>query len=138
MNIKKSKSWSDRLLSLFLAAAFLTMQWTPAHIHLGEQHDHQGLHQHQAELHAHSLIPQTIATDSPHDASHASVIMLVKDCSISKQEKQKEPTPALVARIFSIPQPFLLVRAKIPVATSNKLNYLDLSTVNPRAPPQIS
>jgi hypothetical protein len=139
MNIKMTKFWFNRLLSLFLVTAFLTMQWTPVHIHLSEQHDHDGVHhQHLAETHAHNLSNQTITIDISHQTSHTNVIVLGQEYSLSKQDNQKNLSTALVTNTVRVLQPFLLVSIKIPFITSSKLSYFDLSTVNPRAPPQIS
>lgn len=89
MSVKKAKFSSNYLLRLFLVTAFLTMQWTPAHVHLSEHHEHDGLHhQHQTETHAHNLDNQSIAIDvSNHQTSHANVI--VHDCNFPTQDKQK-------------------------------------------------
>lgn len=139
MDIKTTKSWSNRLLSLYLVTAFLAMQWTPAHIHLGEQHDHDGTHhQHQAETHAHNLTQQAIATDFSHQASHTNIIVLALECNFPQKEKQDNHLIALVTKATTILDSSLLVNIAIPVVTNTRLSYFELSTVNPRAPPQIS
>ena len=139
MSIKTTKLWPNYLLLLLLVAAFLTMQSATAHIHLGEQHNHDETHhQHQAELHAHNLITQTIVTADSHQESHANVIVLIHECSIPKQEKQKNLPAALIAKSASLLQPLLLVSTKIPVIEDTRSSYLNRSTLNPRAPPQIS
>ncbi|MFK5969656.1 MAG: hypothetical protein QM487_05990 [Candidatus Marithrix sp.] len=115
------------------------MQLVPAHVHLSEQHEHDGTHhQHQAETHAHNLTNQTIAIDFSHQTSHTNVIVLVHEYSFPKQEKQNNLSTVLVNKHTIQLHPFLLVSIKIPVATNTNLSYFDLSTVNPRAPPQIS
>ncbi|PHS71864.1 MAG: hypothetical protein COB22_06765 [Cycloclasticus sp.] len=139
MSIKTTKPWPNYLLLLLLVTAFLTMQSATAHIHLGEQHNHDETHhQHQAEIHAHNLATQTTVVADSHQESHANVIVLIHECSIPKQEKQKNLSTALIAKSASLLQPFLLVNIKIPEITNAKLSYFSFSTVNPRAPPQTS
>ncbi len=139
MGIKTTKIWSNHLLLLLLVTAFLTMQWSSAHIHLSEQHNHDGIHhQHQTKTHAHNVTNQTGAIDFSHQTSHADVIDLVYECSFPKQTKQNSPSIALVSK-FAIPlQSLLLVSIKTPAMTTTKISYFELSTVNPRAPPHHS
>ena len=139
MRIKTSKFWLTRLLSLFLVTAFLSMQWSPSHIHLSEQHDHEeSQHQHQAEKHAHNLTKKLISLDVSHQANHANAIVLAYECCFRQQDKQKNLTTALITKAVTILQPVLVVNNSIPAITNIKLSHLGLSTANPRAPPQIS
>lgn len=139
MDLKITISWSNRLLSLCLVTAFLAIQWTPAHIHLSEQHNHDGNHhQHQAETHAHNLTWQAASTDVAHPTSHADIIVLAHACHFPQQEKQGHHLIALVTNATSLLHPSLPVNIAIPIITNTKLSYLELSTVSPRAPPQIS
>ena len=139
MNKKTTKTWSNRLLDLFLVTAFLSMQWTPVHLHLSEQHDHDGSHhQHQVETHAHNLTEQAIAADFSHQTSHANIIVLAQECSFTRHEKQDNLATALVAEATSISQPFLPVSIALPEITTTKSSYFDISTTHPRAPPLVS
>ncbi|MCV6637609.1 hypothetical protein [Candidatus Albibeggiatoa sp. nov. NOAA] len=124
-------------LLLLLVTAFLTMQWMPPHAHLSEQHKHDGIHhQHQAEIHAHSLVSQTIGVDLSHQVSHANIIALVHEYSFPKQEKPN--SSSIIVRPVNWLLSFLLVNIRLPATTNTKLSYFAFSTVNPRAPPQIS
>ena len=139
MRIKTSKFRLTRLMSLILVTAFLAMQWTPAHIHLNEQHDHEGSHhQHLAETHVHNLTKQISSTDFDLQASHADAIVLAYECCFRQQDKQKNISAAFITEAATILQPVLVENDSIPATTNFKLNYLGLSTANPRAPPQIS
>ncbi len=137
MAIKITKSWLTWLPLLLLITAFLTLQWTTAHLHLGQQYnEHASHHQHSAKAHTHNLTNQSV--NVLHQTGYTNVIVFTDECHVPKQEKQKHFSTALVAKAtsLSLSQPFLLVKAKIP--KNPKSNYFDLSIVNPRAPPQIS
>lgn len=125
------------LLLLSLVTAFLTVQWMPPHVHLSEQHKHDGIHhQHQTEIHAHSLVSQTIGVDFSHQISHANIFALIHDYILPKPEKQN--SFSIIVRPVNWLPSFLLVNIKIPAITNTQLSYFAFSTVNPRAPPQIS
>ena len=116
------------------------MQWTAVHVHLAEQHDHDGAHhQHQLEAHAHHVSNQDVAAiDYSHQENHSNVLDFNYEYSRPKGEKQKTPS-AVVHTLTPLPtQPFLLVSAEIPDVINTKLSYFSRSTDNPRAPPKIS
>ena len=139
MTPKTIKSYSNNFLLLLLVTAFLAMHGTPTHIHLSEQHNHDGnQHQHLAESHAHNLIDQAIAIELSQQVSHANVIDLVNQASFPQQQKQSSPPIALISKTAIPIHSLLLVSLSIPAATTTKLSYFELSTVNPRAPPHIS
>lgn len=133
MSTKITKFWLSRLLLLLLVTAFITMQWTSSHVHLSEQHAHDGgHHQHQVEAHAHNLDSQLSALQ----ANHVNVVELSQECNSPNKGKQKCLSTSLV--LDTLIQPYLLISIKTPATTNSNLSYFDLSTVNPRAPPQIS
>ncbi len=141
MNVKITKYHLNYALLLLLVTAFLTMQWATVHIHLPEQHHHDNSHhQHQAEVHAHDLSNQLLnIIDVSYQESHANVIEIDSDCNSQKINKPKNPSAVIIS---SAPNPYLLVTPflvsiKISV-TSSKLDYLNYSTINPRAPPLTS
>ena len=137
MNIKKSPS--NYALLLLLATAFLTMQWTTTHVHLSEQHSHNGSHhQLQFEAHAHSLNDQTTTIDFSHQSSHTIIIEFGKEYGLSKKETQKIPLTFIVGAAPCLSPPLLLVSTKIPVIENTRSSYLNRSTLSPRAPPHIS
>ena len=54
----------NQVMLLTFVAAFLTMQWTTTHVHLGEGHDHDGgHHQHNVEVHAHYSIDSNVSAE---------------------------------------------------------------------------
>lgn len=140
MNIKATKSRSSYALFLVLFTAFLTMQWTTAHIHLDEQHQHGGVqHQHQFEAHAHDFSKQYIvAIDLSHQASHANVIEFDHGYNLPKRVQQKNPAIVVAAAVIHPPRPFAQAGIKMPVLVDVSAYYFDRSVVSPRAPPQTS
>lgn len=140
MYTKIIKFRSNYALLLLLVAAFLSMQWTTAHIHLGEQHNHDGSHhQHQVEAHAYHLTDQAVdASDSSHQASHTNIIDFYYEYSVSKRENQKDSFDAVITPEFNPPPSLLLARIEIPALITVRPGYFARSTVNPRAPPQTS
>ena len=47
----------SKTIFLVLVTAFLSMQWSPAHIHLAEHHNHGGgQHHHNIEVHVHQRL----------------------------------------------------------------------------------
>ena len=139
MSVKTANIWSNRLFSMLLATAFLTLQWAPAHIHLSAHHDHDGSHhQHQVQVHAHHSTHQTIDADFPSQTSHTNIIELVHDYSFPKYEKQNHSPAALVNTLVSPSLPFVLVSTDISGFTTSKLSYFEVTIVSPRAPPLTS
>jgi len=55
----------NKLLLTYLLTAFLASQWSVAHIHLPQQHDHDGqLHQHAVEPHHHFSIDSSDSSEN--------------------------------------------------------------------------
>ena len=138
--LRITKNCSQTALLLLLVTAFLSMQWTTAHIHLAEHHTHEGSHhEHQIESHADHFTSQHASTiDYNHQADHENTVELDNDCCSPNNGKQ---SPSPIGAIASIYQSQLLptvVSSKIPVIVNTKLSYLDRTTVKLRAPPRIS
>jgi len=127
------------LLFTFIAA-FLTIQWTTAHIHLAEHHDHDGSHhQHNIEVHTHHSIDQPdSATNLSHQPNSLDVVELDYEFSAKKIEKLEKPSSFVIA--FSFPQlSFAVLDATdLPNNSGTKLSYFYRSKVKPRAPPAYS
>ena len=78
INLKTTKLWSN-YATLLLVTAFVAAQFMTVHIHLAEQHDHDGAsHQHPSEVHTHDLVIQAIDTahQENHDNDHLAVDLL--------------------------------------------------------------
>lgn len=137
MNIKKIPS--NYVVLLLLAVVFFTTQWSTIHVHLAEQHSHDGgAHQHQPEAHAHSLIEQATTNDYLHQLSHTNIVELGSEYCFSKNDTQKKALTFIVDTSPCLSPFLLLVSSKIRGFESSKSSYLNRSTLNPRAPPQIS
>ena len=128
-------------LLLLLVMAFLAMQWTTTHIHLAEQHSHDGgSHQHQVDAHDHSFSSGMVtAIDFSQQTNHDNIIEFDREDGLPKKGTQKAAsTTTLVGTTVHLLAPFLLVSIQTPVVTNTKSSYVNRSTLNPRAPPQTS
>lgn len=138
--LRITKNCSQTALLLLLVTAFLSVQWTTAHIHLAEHHTHEGSHhEHQIESHTNHLTNQHASTiDSNHQADHENTIELDHDCCSPNNGKQTPSLIGIIASIFHSQLPPTVVSSKIPVIVNTKLSYLARTTVQLRAPPHIS
>ena len=134
----------NHALLFVLITAFLTMQWTTAHIHLSQNHSHTGSqHHHKVETHGHQLTDQYVIdydvdSDVSHEVSHANIVDIDHKCTLSKSEKQKYFALVVAPPPYQLLQSFIPISVKIPVNLNTKLSYFDHSTVSPRAPPKTS
>jgi len=127
------------LLFAFITA-FLTMQWTTAHIHLAEHHDHDGSHhQHNIEVHAHHSIDQHISVaDLSHQSNNIDVVELDYEFNAQKTEKLEKPSSSVITSAFPQQSFAVLDATEFPTNTNTRLSYLYRSTAKPRAPPAFS
>ncbi len=118
---------------LFVITAFLTIQWTTSHIHIAQQHDHDGLiHQHQEKTHAH----QYIASDNlSFQVSHLNVIELDSKYTLQNTNQQQSPSSDIAVQVFHTLSPISLIKIEIPIFINTKQGYSLYSSVSPRAPP---
>ena len=137
-----AKFCNNKMLLLVLLTAFLSMQWSTAHIHLAEHHDHDGSHhQHAIEAHAHqSISSHDNSIDSTHqvDDHNVNLVELDHDCNRQSGEKLDNHSIALTPADFQLnifPQKD---RIELPEFNNSKHRYLDYSTIQLRAPPQLS
>lgn len=124
---------------LLLTTAFLAIQWSAAHIHLAEHHDHDGSHhQHSIEAHAYQTAGHHADTiDSSHQSGDLSVVEINHEYN-TPNAKKKTPTTAAITPAFqqiALSQP---ININLPTILNTKLSHLYRSTVNLRAPPQLS
>ena len=128
-----NKSLPSYILILLLAVVFLSMPWTSVHIHVAENHSHDGIHhQHQSETHSHSLLADT---DFSHQANHADAVELDNNYRIEKPEKQTASLDVIASSTFTL-TPLMKVSNKRLIHTSTASIYCCYSNLNPRAPPK--
>lgn len=137
--ISVTKFRLNHTLLFMLIMAFLTMQWSVAHIHLAEHHNHDGgHHQHQIETHAHhSLDHHPDSIDSSHQNADLNVVELDHQYN-SSTGKNKTPTTAAITANFWQSSFSRSVSIELPVIINTKLGFHERSTVYLRAPPQLS
>jgi len=118
---------------LFLITAFLTIQWTTSHIHLAQQHDHDGIaHQHQMQTHSH----QYIASDNvSFQTSHLNVIEFDFKYNLQNSKHPKKPFSDVAIHIFQALSSILLLSIEIPIFVNTKQGLSLYSSSSPRAPP---
>ena len=139
-------------LLFVLITAFLTTQWSVAHIHLASHHDHGGAHHHhQVETHAHHAIGQHASSHSSSQhhivASHhtdvidsvdvdnnINVVELDHDCNATNG-KIKTPANAVIASTIWQSTGPLTRTFHQPHFAHIKAGYLEQSSIQLRAPP---
>ncbi len=135
MSIITHSLGSGRFLPLFIAVAFLAMQWIPAHAHLNTHHHDSIENQHQTKIHAHSISSQIITIDVPHQQNHVNTVELNHQNTVKKTDKKHSFSTFLLSKSARPFQPFFLAHPNRFILAAAKLNHFDLTTVNPRAPP---
>ena len=135
-----------RTMFFVLIAAFLSMQWSPAHIHLQEHHDHGGSHHlHDIEVHAHQSISDfDQSIDTSHDTSHniidfnLKIVKLDNECS-TQNGKNLDDKPVAFTSVNANPGLVSLLHNIESIKyNDSKRRYIDFSTINLRAPPKLS
>ncbi len=137
INLKTTKLWSN-YATLLLVTAFVAAQFMTVHIHLEEQHDHDGAaHQHPSTVHTHDLVAQAI--DTAHQENNVNTIELDSNVSLQKKDKH-HPAPSAITltSIFQLPPASIRVNISPNIFSNTKLSYHSLSTTHPRAPPNVS
>lgn len=130
----------NHTLLFVLITAFLTMQWSAAHIHLAEHHDHDGSHhQHSFEAHAHQLAGHhTDTIDLSHQASNFTFVEIDYKFNTVKGSHQKKPSAAAIILDLQWLIFYQLIRIELPEILNTKLSFFYRSAVNVRAPPRLS
>ena len=116
------------------------MQWSAVHIHLAEQHDHDGNHhQHNIQAHAHKASSHHAdAIDFAHATDGYNVIELDNDCTSPGWKKIGDQLAVSISFAY---QPLFIPNfssIQISEQDSNKQSYILYSTIRLRAPPQFS
>lgn len=132
----------NRTMFFVLVTAFLSMQWSSAHIHLAEHHEHGGSHhQHEVEAHAHQSITQDDnSSSSTHqiDNHNVNVVEIDHQCNTKSGNHLDEQYIASTPDDFH--PSFIPLKSSIEPTklNSSKLRYIDYSTIYGRAPPKTS
>ena len=132
----------SKALAFFLITAFLTMQWSTAHIHLAENHNHDGSHhQHDVSAHAHELINlHDNVIDSKSQLSEHNLKVVELDCECNPQSSKRFNDHPAVSTLVFADADFFFQKENIIASQfkTPKHHYLDYSTVHLRAPPEHS
>lgn len=125
-----------------LVTAMLSMQWSVAHIHLAEHHDHDGSHhQHNIEGHAHqSFNHDDNFTDSIHQVDHQDIklVELGHDCNVQSWNNIVDQPVVLTSVNFQLNFTPHINSITSSGFSYSKRRYPDYSTINLRAPPVFS
>jgi len=140
-------------LTLVLAIAFLSMQWSSAHIHLAQHHDHDGSHhQHASQGHSHSLTQshtfESVTAPSSHhgdaidvqahsqaDLNHDSVVEIGEECTLTASLCLDVPL-ALISWLDDLNlNTAKVAQLSFPQFNVSQCAWLSYSHVRSRAPP---
>jgi len=132
----------SRAMFFVLITTMLSMQWSIAHIHLADQHDHNGSHhQHIIEAHAHQSFTQNgyfiDLTRQIHD-HNANIVVLDNDCNIHKWNNLGDQPLALTSVTFQSSFIFQSDSVETTGFNNSKQRYNDYSIIYLRAPPDLS
>lgn len=131
-----------------LITAFLSLQWSSAHIHLADEHEHSGeQHEHSVTAHDHQLVSHhrdvidsanmDIAADSIAHDNHK-VIELEQLCTLY-HGKNLDKSPILLSSIGTFfYQVYERKHSFTSVKTLSYNSYLETTSVRLRAPPYFS
>jgi len=128
----------NKAIFFVLAMALLSMQWSTAHIHLAEHHDHDGIdHQHQVKTHVHQSFSHNDSVDSNKQIflQPINVVDLDHGCHVFRWNNIDDQPVVLTSASLQLniyPHTNSLESASL---SSSKRRYLDYSTINLRAPP---
>lgn len=132
----------NKVMFFVLISALLSMQWSPAHIHLAEHHDHDGSHhQHNIESHAHqSYTHHDDFPDSNHqvDQQEVKLVELSNDCNVQSWNNIDDQPVLFTSVNLQLTLTHHINSIESSGFSNSKRRYIDFSTINLRAPPQFS
>ncbi|MCW8901504.1 MAG: hypothetical protein OQK75_04945 [Gammaproteobacteria bacterium] len=118
------------------------MQWSSAHIHLAEHHNHDGSHhQHNIEGHAHqSLTHNDHVPDSNHQVHKQDVklVELGNDCNVQSWNNIDDQPVVLTSVNLQLNLTHHIISIESSGLSNSKRRYIDYSTISLRAPPKFS
>jgi hypothetical protein len=128
----------NKVLPFFLITALLAVQVSVSHIHLAENHDHDGSH-HQHNIQAHYASSHHASTiDSIHVVDAYNVIEFDNDYPHSGCGKAGSQLIASTSNALQLLFDIHPSGIQSPKQDSNKQRYITYSTIRLRAPPQFS
>ncbi|MEH6344345.1 MAG: hypothetical protein V7785_04620 [Bermanella sp.] len=137
LNIFMISSPAKTVLNMFVVIAFLSMQFSSAHIHLAENHQHDGnQHQHVSQGHAHALSDHhEDAFENTQASPNNHVVEIPQELTLQNGNKDFSST-LMVSSFYQ----FFPPSPKVTLAPySNPLNsqtsWFKYSNVRLRAPP---
>jgi len=125
------------VLNVFLVIAFLSMQFSSAHIHLAENHQHDGSqHAHESRGHSHALSDhhEDVFDSSPSPADYRVVeISQESALQVCSPDQSSELVFTLLYKLF--PPLQIAIRPGFSNTYSHQASWLSYSNVRLRAPP---
>lgn len=132
----------NKAMFFVLITAMLSMQWSTAHIHLAEHHDHdESYHQHNIEAHSHQSFAQN---DNHIDSTHqineqkVKVVELDNDCNIHQWNNLDDQPVTLTSVSIQLNLIHHSGNIELLEFSNSKRRYIDYATINLRAPPNFS
>ncbi len=132
-----------KFFSYLLITAFLLLQWSSSHIHLGHQHSHgDRQHEHALERHAHQVASHHLnaidVAENNHHSGDNAVLELDYNCTCSVAEQLTKSSLPIFA--FYIPDSHRSSAHPIylPDRIDSYQGYLELQPPGQRAPPQLA
>jgi len=129
----------NKAIFFVLVTALLSMQWSTAHIHLAEHHDHDGIdHQHHIKTHVHQPFSHT---DGSIDSSQQiflqpiNVVELDHGCNVFRWNNIDDQPVVLTSTSLQLNISPYINSIESAILSNSKRRYLDYSTINLRAPP---
>ena len=130
-----------------LITAFLSLQWSSAHIHLAEHHEHDGgQHQHAATTHNHHLSNHSDVIDSV-SITHVTELLLHESHTVIELEqlctlfhsKHIDQSPCIINLISTLFNQAYGNEPDVKSVTYFSFNsYLETTSIRLRAPPLFS
>ncbi len=132
-----------RLFSYLLITAFLLLQWSSSHIHLGHQHSHgDSQYEHALEVHAHQLASHHLdaidVADNNHQSDDSSVLELDYNCACSVAEQLAKSSLPIFAFYTLDSHRLSAQRIYLPDRIDSYQGYLELQPLGQRGPPQLA
>ena len=127
----------NKAFLILIVTAFLSVQWSSAHIHLATHHDHDGSHhQHASKVHLHDVgSHHADAIDISHADNHEDIVELDRECTSPNSKKFDDQSNVLTQYYeYSIYQLRQGVNCSS-IYIAPGASWLSYSTIRLRAPP---
>lgn len=126
-------------LYFLIIFTLLSLQWSNTHIHLPEYHSHEvTLHKHPIKTHAHQFIDRRLLDQAfTHQKSDTRAIEFAEEFRYNRDTKKTSPLFITFTISSSLSYTPTITAERRAIYTV-KLRDLNRSSINVRAPPQIS